>query len=368
MRRGSGAKSNERGKLENIQVLRALAALSVVVTHADAYLVAQANKRGVELPLMDFFPWEFGVDLFFIISGVIMVYAHEQYFGNANKITTFLKKRVFRILPLYWVLTAAYIPLQFWSKPLPAASAIASSFFLIPDITTDNGLIRPILQAGWTLQYEFFFYAIFAAFLFLKKPAAILSISATLCAVAATSIFIQDSEGQGGEPLYFYSRPIILEFVYGMWLAVALKSKQGILSGWFSVLLVAVSITALVLAADVPMNWRWAALGLPSASIMLAALAGPGLLWASESIKRFVLLLGDSSYSLYLVHPFSTLILSKAFGIAGLIEIVGKGPLVVIEIIASIALAILSFKWLEKPMHKWLTAWTSRSGDHSSTH
>ena len=83
------------GKLNSIQYLRALAALTVVVAHAWDH----------PLPAT---PWpaaamgEFGVALFFVISGYIMVaITGEGRFSAAQ----FLKRRAIRIVPLYWMAT-----------------------------------------------------------------------------------------------------------------------------------------------------------------------------------------------------------------------------------------------------------------------
>ena len=91
-------------KLSNIQVLRGLAALAVVVFHARE----EIEDVGIETTLPSFLPGAFGVDIFFVISGFVMVYACAQHFGDARSILPFLRKRVIRIVPLYWMITVLF--------------------------------------------------------------------------------------------------------------------------------------------------------------------------------------------------------------------------------------------------------------------
>ena len=71
-----------QNKIESIQVFRFFAAFSVMLVH---------------MPIFEFGHW--GVDIFFVISGFIMMYITEK---NNNY---FLIKRFIRIIPLYWILT-----------------------------------------------------------------------------------------------------------------------------------------------------------------------------------------------------------------------------------------------------------------------
>ena len=71
-----------KNKIEYIELLRFLAASCVVCVHLPPI------KAGA-----------FGVDLFFIISGFVMMYSTSISAKN------FFLKRLYRIVPLYWVCT-----------------------------------------------------------------------------------------------------------------------------------------------------------------------------------------------------------------------------------------------------------------------
>ncbi len=91
--------------LVSIQALRAVAALMVLVFH----LCQELTKLGADLPATTFIIGTAGVDLFFVISGFVMVYSSERLFGQPRASIQFLARRVVRIVPLYWIATTAMV-------------------------------------------------------------------------------------------------------------------------------------------------------------------------------------------------------------------------------------------------------------------
>ncbi|MET0430390.1 MAG: acyltransferase, partial [Microvirga sp.] len=89
-------------KLVHVQVLRALAALSVAFLHAQHDALTLAGRAGTVLALPDRLPWMAGVDVFFVISGFIMVYSSRDLFARPGGPAVFLARRVARVVPLYW--------------------------------------------------------------------------------------------------------------------------------------------------------------------------------------------------------------------------------------------------------------------------
>jgi hypothetical protein len=89
-------------KLPHIQLLRGFAALSVVAFHAQSDAAIVAARLGKSFARSDAFPWLSGVDIFFVISGFIMVYATGRSFSSARASQGFLSHRIARIVPLYW--------------------------------------------------------------------------------------------------------------------------------------------------------------------------------------------------------------------------------------------------------------------------
>src|SRR5215472_11255649 len=154
--------------LLTVQALRAFAAASVVVHHI---LVVAVQKAGYDYS----FPSTAaaGVDLFFLISGFIMVYAHYDDFGVAGASASFIRRRLIRIVPLYWIATTAAVllllvrPSAFSALKLDWQNALFSYLFFLSQ--TSNGSLNTVLVTGWSLCYEMYFYVLFALLLFLPR-------------------------------------------------------------------------------------------------------------------------------------------------------------------------------------------------------
>ena len=162
----------ERGgrSLQGLQVLRAVAALGVVFHHLPIFLEGKLGLTGVVPPLL---LGAAGVDLFFVISGFIMVYSSEPLFGRPHAPRVFLLRRLSRIVPLYWAATSfllgylLLVGVAFVRVNLPW-DVILTSYAFIPFPRRD-GLMMPVLNVGWTLNYEMFFYLVFAAAILLPR-------------------------------------------------------------------------------------------------------------------------------------------------------------------------------------------------------
>lgn len=163
-------------KLESIQGLRGIAALLVLFFHMASFQRQMARGNADDIALVSGI-WDngwAGVDLFFVISGFIMVYVTRNMGRNFQDVSRFIISRITRIYPLWWV-CAGIMTLYFWiTYGMPAApdrvesfnEAIvyaAKSYMLIPQQA------EPILGLGWTLIHEMFFYIVFAALLFLPR-------------------------------------------------------------------------------------------------------------------------------------------------------------------------------------------------------
>ncbi len=167
------------GRLTTIQGLRAFAALNVVLLHA----LIGADGAGAEPTLLGALRgWGAGgVDLFFVISGFIMI--HVQRSRRRGPVP-FLRERILRVAPLYWALTLLLwsvllaAPALFGRFETSAEGVLASLLF----VSQPLGFGTPTLYVGWTLELEMLFYAVFAASLLL--PDLRLSAAATTGALA----------------------------------------------------------------------------------------------------------------------------------------------------------------------------------------
>src|SRR5947209_1711192 len=204
-----------------IQILRALAAISVSIGHAQAFIGIPMERQCQAFGWNFLLPWGAGVDLFFVISGFIMVYSSEKLFAAPGGAKVFGWRRLSRIVPLYWCATALFIvKMAVQHKPLPDAASIATSLFFIPWDAQGTGVPRPVYELGWTLNYEMFFYAAFALCIGFRREVAVALVTTLLAVFTLFGLAFPLHNPQ----LFFWTQPIVLEFVFGMGLALLVRN------------------------------------------------------------------------------------------------------------------------------------------------
>jgi peptidoglycan/LPS O-acetylase OafA/YrhL len=282
-----------------VQALRAIAAFSVALTHILYDALGMAPGAGRVRDMYQAMPWGAGVDIFFVISGFVIVHSSRRLFTAPGAMRLFAVRRLARIVPLYWVMTSLFVAEAFLDPgavngAIGGAAFIIKSYFFIPCARPD-GVVQPVLGLGWTLNYEMFFYTVFLPFLFLRLERAVATVTILLAAFVLA--------GQGGllqgVILQTWSNPIVLEFCGGMLLALL----PGRLTT-HGALRLATAIGALILLHLQPAGWnRTLAYGIPAAALVFAAVTGKqaGKL---PKVEIWLVRLGDASYALYLVHPF----------------------------------------------------------------
>ncbi len=289
--------------LPYVQGLRAAAAFSVAFYHIAHDAIANGtDPDGVIAAAAKFMPWDAGVDIFFVISGFVIVHASISLFGTGAKgASTFLHRRLARIVPLYWIMTLAFLAVLWAGRSaingaIGGPAYIAASFLFLPWPRPD-GLMEPALGLGWTLNDEMFFYLVFTLFIALPRARAVAGVAILL------GLFVLAGRiaGFANPQLAFWSNPIILEFCAGMGLAQLIAAGVR-LPVWLRLGLPLLAIAALHLAPD-PGTWRAAFWGIPALMLVAAAALAPIPTTLSVP-KRMAVRLGDASYALYLVHPF----------------------------------------------------------------
>ncbi len=312
-----------------LQGLRAAAALAIAFYHtADDAIAAGGDPSGAIARVVHWMPWTAGVDLFFVISGFVIIHASEALFATPTGSRRFLCRRLWRIVPLYWTLTTLFLGVILLQHSAVHAQIgdggyILASYFFLPWRRPD-GIIEPALGLGWTLNYEMFFYLMLTPFLVLSRVFAVAGGVAVLCLLVIAGRWFSFRTGA----LQFWVDPIVLEFALGMAIALAFSSLRPpaqplpfgsddsgqsasvralsagfALPHWLRFALIAVSIAWLRDQASVDASWRIGAFGIPSALLVIAAISGRRNPRQSLAI-RVLVGLGDASYALYLFHPF----------------------------------------------------------------
>lgn len=330
--------------LLNIQVLRAVAAYLVVLVHLGTLLFAVGVSG--ESTLIG----NCGVDLFFVISGYLMILTTAEKSPSASH---FIVNRVIRVVPMYWLCTLGVFTIALFAPSLLISTSatvdgLVESLLFIP-FEKYHGQVQPILFLGWTLNYEMFFYCIFALSLLLPRR---LSVVAALIVISTMPLF-----GLLFAPMSvivrFYVDPIMLEFVMGMMCALALARWRplSLAAAWTA--LIAGGAVMLGRYHFVPLGERALWSGLPATAILCGAISLEmhGRVWRNG----FMQLLGASSYSLYLIHPFVIQAFAKVVpvsAVAGSPVLPISAILIVLLLVGGVAIAL--HRTIERPLTRWL--------------
>jgi peptidoglycan/LPS O-acetylase OafA/YrhL len=261
-----------------------------------------------------------------------------------------MKRRIIRIVPLYWFYTALKIVLVLLLPTLALRTKlepghILASFFFFPTMSPWGGM-EPVLPVGWTLMFEMLFYVIFAAAIALKMPRMIFSMAIFGLLHVLYAIFPESSL------LAFYARSVAFEFVLGIAIA------HCVIRRW--TMPRPVAVIALVVGGYLlfePTWWagkeRFTTLGLAVGVVVWAVISLEGMVRSIPAI-RFFAVLGDASYSTYLSHafvvPLVVTVLMRKTQIPWM-------TVALITCLAAILVGYLSYIWLESPMTHRLKRW-----------
>jgi len=283
-------------RLHALQYLRAIAALVVVYSHA-CIQVPEYKAQVVEFG-------SFGVDIFFVISGFIMMYISKP----SHTPKAFIVNRVRRVVPLYWfftllLATVLFIKPSIFSKTELQLDVLVQSLLFLPHWSQAHpGEVWPLLAPGWSLNYEMYFYALFALSLFAAQKFRLPIISIVIICVFGLA-HLTSIDGPDGPYTEFFKDQVVFEFIFGMLLAYAWQRGFRLTS----IAGTAMAITSFAYLIFHSQQRGYASFddaqhilthGIP------AALMVAGVLYIKLPENKFGLLLGDASYALYLSHIF----------------------------------------------------------------
>lgn len=353
--------------INNLQATRAVAAYMVVVYHLLGQLIYRLYPDAKYLTF-----GAAGVDIFFVISGFIMVVTTSD--GKTGP-ADFLAKRIGRIVPIYWLITLVLVALVVAGlKPLGIMHMepdwVVKSLFFIP--FDRDGRIEPVNSVGWTLNYEMFFYLVFALCLSVRQNSTRVML---LCAIMLT-LTVAGLFGDLGLFGKFYTTPIILEFSFGCALGYFFQSTgkpqlqkqeapkpdpRGIRISW---LLIAIGFTIIAIAqvVTISLGMKTELIGLARPLVWgvggLFVVTGAVFLERSGSVvsSGWLKKLGDASYSIYLVHGLLVHTSLKLVGLFLPLGIAYLAAICVLGIAASAVVGVLLYRNVELPASRWARA------------
>ncbi len=355
--------------LLNIQILRCFAAMAVVFHH-----VSERFSTDFHGPFWGFTGMA-GVDVFFVISGFIMFHTTQ---GGDRDVSRFWTDRAIRIVPLYWMALGLVVLLYLSGdhpidiKRLDLGDAIAA-FAFVPDVRADN-IAFPMLNVGWTLNFEMYFYLLFGLTFFMRSQAK--ALAALTCVFVGFAIVRVLTPGLPFV-LEFWFRPISLEFAAGGALALAYRSAVVAALSRRQLRLLGATLlmvgTLALLVAGWRVGWRLnldfdirlIAFGAPSVLVVAGALLleRGGLAWRNT----LLLALGAASYAIYISHQFVieglkyiTLSIEPRVNVTVDLLFIACG--LVLSALAGVAI----HRWLEGPMTRRLKSLVAPGRERAS--
>ncbi len=354
-------------KLRSIQALRGIAVLGVVAFHA---LLVERKYSGDRL-LPDFLSFgETGVDLFFVISGFVMVTVTQGRFGGIRELPRFLWSRITRIYPTYWfyyfITLAIFLVKPEWVNSSEGNQAqLLASFLLLPSEQL------PLVMVGWSLIHELWFYLVFAGLLLFKQWLLLPALMVWTAVILAVNQAVDVHALSPG--LRVMLHPYTLEFTLGALAAIAYHSHYlkslPVALGWVGVAGVLLGGLPMAYASDLLIDdasiLRAGVLGCLYAMLVLAL----ALLEQRKSlpVPRSLQLVGDISYTVYLSHILVLSVIGRVWLLAGASADSWLDNVIVLFVMLA---AVITYGWVgyrlvERPTidfsHRLRTRWLKRA-------
>ncbi|MDO7786778.1 acyltransferase family protein [Desulforamulus aquiferis] len=351
---------HENKFLLNLQIFRGLAAVMVLVCHAN--LIVDKDLFNGLLVV-----GRCGVDFFFVLSGFIIYYANYSIIGNPAQFNKYIRRRFNRIYPIYWVYTLMtiavhFVLLHFTGKGLIYwisinLDNILRTFSLYPVNTAI--LEAPIIPVAWTLTYEILFYFMFSLLILLKPKLAIPILSIWAAAVTLNLFLPLNSDillidvilgiknmefFMGCLAAHLFIRQYFKLPRYLLRLSITLGVILFVISCWYNV------ATGYIL--DYMHKTHIITFGVPFFIIILfTTMLEEQFPSPTGKIKGLLLYLGNASYSIYLTHfvilALMNITLLKLYGLDSL-------AIFIISSLSSLIIGCLSYSFIEKPLLAWL--------------
>ena len=285
--------------LRSVQFLRFVAAALVVVNHVFHTSQLYVDHAS-ELAEYSFKIGAAGVHIFFVISGLVIVYVNLPNYTQTNAVGSYVKKRLVRIFPIYWAIAALnliflvffnFSSVDYSIEDMQLLDYIRGFLLLPPNASS-------FIFVGWSLSYELYFYAVFIPFLLLRLDWAVPCLTVFLFGLAVIGAVSQPEDAL----VSVATNSLLLEFAFGAWIAwAAINDRLG--PPWLSVALAALGIAGFVAGFMLGYERGPSALvwGLPSA-LLVFGMVGIERHHLAQGLFDRLSWLGDSSYALYLTH------------------------------------------------------------------
>lgn len=329
--------------LTTLQAGRAFAAIAVVLFHANTFFIPERLYPGqIISPALN--AGFAGVEYFFVLSGFVMMLVHQRDIGMPQQTFAFLQKRIIRIYPFYWANLLLLVLMQTLASGVgggPASTvSILTSALLIPS----EGF--PPLVVAWTLSHEMLFYLLFSTLILNLRLGAVL-LAGWCAAIAVNAIWMKLPF-----PGSFLFSPHNLLFFFGMAAALLFRRLPvGVAAGMaFTGLAAFVAIAVLSVLGQLPVAIavRTVMLGVSGFALVcgLATLE----LFGKVKAPPVLVLLGDASYSIYLIHGVTLAAGAYILNRLAIPSLLPPLPVYLALVVGSVVAGVVVHLWVERPL------------------
>jgi Predicted acyltransferases len=338
-------------RLDSVQLLRGLAALSVMLFHFRWNINLSYPNLGDKL-----FGWgAIGVDIFFIISGFVITLSAKKLTPGIAAFSLFLKHRAKRILPTYFIILLITFLLSgamsTFHYPEKVSNFISAMTFSLTDANhapfyVDDGGVYGV---RWTLNYEMWFYLVMAVCLISKYRWVLLfsifTLSLILLPMLAGQSPTLDTSGYHFDHAYFklMTNPIIWMFVVGVACGLFYPYTKNLNDHLRIPILVIAIILVIYCVVFTPSLGHGLSMSGWYLSVLFVAVILNDELIAKYTPRCFVTF-GEISFSLYLIHTLMNGGIGKRFEDIGVVDGI---PRFVLSCVVSIGLAYFSYVFIE---------------------
>jgi exopolysaccharide production protein ExoZ len=283
-----------RENIASIQFLRFVAATVVVLFHSTQAITKYFAGSTPEAFRYAANFGESGVHIFFVISGFIMVYTSFHKKTEVFSPSKFLVRRVIRIYPIYFIYASFYLSFYqlFAYGKMLSLEQLLGSLLLIP------GYSSLIIGPGWTLSYEVYFYFWFGLVMACGLGKGLLALTSFFLASIAMRSVLDTNQ----PAIHVFTNPLLIEFLLGVWIGYAVVSDRKV-SNKLSTAMILLAFVGFLAGfgfgfSRLPSVVMWA---IPSALLVAGLVFKENNGYVSRFVRKYSFL-GDSSYSLYLLH------------------------------------------------------------------
>jgi len=337
----------------SLEGFRAVAVILVLLQH---HTLLSKTYLGAEFAWGLFSRGQFRMDIFFLLSGFFAAWRERHKQVAAPSGVEFFVRRMFRLLPLLWILTSAKLILILMTGEGGRHDDLGW-FDILRSYTMLPAAGYPVLLPAWTLSFELVFCTLWSVLLYLP-------VHARRGLLVVWALWIAFNAWGAGKPSPdlpgFILHPYFLDFIGGALLGQAIGgpsrwpwSSRGIILGGCVVLAVGLAFDGeLQKASEFARRLVWGG----GTGLLLAGVLGWEVSGRKLVMPPFLRFSARASYSIYLSH--SLVLVALLPSLRGLLPKSSSGVQLVLWAGAMTAYGVgLLVYWLvEKPVMRCLSA------------